>query len=119
MAKALGWLENGEMKDAVYNVVASGNRLRTDSSLERIDAPIDMATGQFNTTKGSAELMGVWTDPHFDPKQQAYYYVRVLQLPTARWTLYDELRAGVKYAADVPREIVKRAWGSPIWYEPR
>jgi hypothetical protein len=114
-----GWLENGEMKDAVYTVVASGNRLRTDGSVEPIDAPIDMATGQFNTTKGSAELMGVWTDPHFDPDQQAYYYVRVLQLPTARWTLYDELRAGVKYAADVPREIVERAWGSPIWYEPR
>lgn len=112
-----GWLENGEMKDRVYNVVASGNRLREDGTVEPIDAPIDLKTGQFNTEKGSPELMGLWTDPDYDPKQQAYYYVRVLQLPTARWTLYDELKANVKFAADVKREIVERAWGSPIWHE--
>jgi hypothetical protein len=114
-----GWLDDGVMKDIVYDVVASGHRLRKDGSVEPIDAPIDLATGAFNTAKGSAELMGVWTDPHFDPKQQAYYYVRVLQLPTARWTLYDELREGVKYPADVKRQIAERAWGSPIWYEPK
>jgi hypothetical protein len=112
-----GWVERGEMRDTVYNVVASGNRLKKDGTVEPIDAPIDMKTGQFNTKKGAAELMGVWTDPHFDPKQQAYYYVRVLQLPTARWTLYDELREGVTYPQDVKRQIVERAWGSPIWYE--
>jgi hypothetical protein len=61
--------------------------------------------------------MAVWTDPQFDPAQQAYYYVRVLQLPTARWTLYDEIREGVKFADDVKRQIVERAWSSPIWYE--
>lgn len=61
--------------------------------------------------------MTVWTDPNWDPKQEAFYYVRVLQLPTARWTLYDELRSGVKYPDDVKREIVERAWASPIWYE--
>jgi len=112
-----GWVERGEVRDEVYNVVASGDRLRKDGTVEPINAPIDMKTGKFNTAKGAAELMGVWTDPHFDPKQQAYYYVRVLQLPTARWTLYDELRDGVKYAPDVKREIVERAWGSPIWHE--
>lgn len=112
-----GWLENGEMKDEVYNVVASGDRLRKDGTVEPIDAPIDLKTGQFNTEKGSPELMGVWTDPDYDPKQQAYYYVRVLQLPTARWSLYDELKANVKFADDVKREIVERAWGSPIWHE--
>ena len=112
-----GWVENGQMKDKIYNVVASGNRLRKDGSVEPINAPIDLKTGKFNTQKGSAELMGVWTDPDYDAKQQAYYYVRVLQLPTARWTLYDELRANVKYPDDVKKQIVERAWGSPIWHE--
>lgn len=112
-----GWYEDGEMKDIVYNVVASGDRLREDGTVEPIDAPIDLSTGQFNTEKGSPELMGVWTDPDFDPNQQAYYYVRALQLPTARWTLYDEIRSGVSYPPDVKRQIVERAWGSPIWHE--
>jgi hypothetical protein len=94
-----------------------GNRLKTDGTVEPIDAPVDLKTGQFNTEKGSSELMAVWTDPHFDPAQQAYYYVRVLQLPTARWTLYDEIREGVKFADDVKRQIVERAWSSPIWHE--
>ena len=112
-----GWVENGELHDAVYDVVASGDRLRDDGTVEPIDAPIDMETGKFNTEKGDPELKGVWTDPDFDPNQEAYYYVRVLQLPTARWTLYDEINAGVKYADDVKRQIVERAWGSPIWHE--
>jgi hypothetical protein len=112
-----GWVENGELRDAVYDVVASGDRLRDDGTVEPIDAPIDMETGKFNTEKGDPELKGVWTDPDFDPNQEAYYYVRVLQLPTARWTLYDEINAGVKYADDVKRQIVERAWGSPIWHE--
>ena len=114
-----GWLENGEMRDTVYNAVASGDRMAADGTVEPIDAPIDMETGQFNTELGSPELSGVWTDPDFDPEEQAYYYVRVLQLPTARWNLYDEIRAGVEFPDDVPRQIVERAWGSPIWYEPR
>ncbi|MEJ2275640.1 MAG: DUF3604 domain-containing protein, partial [Woeseiaceae bacterium] len=112
-----GWLEDGEMKDKVYNALVSGDRMNDDGTVDPIDAPIDMETGQFNTTKGSPELMGRWTDPDFDPSQEAYYYVRVLQLPTARWTLYDEIREGVEYPDDVKMEIVERAWGSPIWYE--
>ncbi|MEJ2535171.1 MAG: DUF3604 domain-containing protein [Gammaproteobacteria bacterium] len=112
-----GWLEDGEMMDTVYDVVASGDRMREDGTVEPIDAPIDLETGQFNTEKGDVQLMGVWTDPDFDPTQEAYYYVRVLQLPTARWSLWDEIREGVTFAPDVKRQIVERAWGSPIWYE--
>ncbi|MCA0934272.1 DUF3604 domain-containing protein [Vibrio alginolyticus] len=112
-----GWIENGEPRDTVYNAVASGNRLKSDGTVAPIDAPINLKTGEFNSEKGAPELMGVWTDPNWDPKQEAFYYVRVLQLPTARWTLYDELREGVKYPDDVKRQIVERAWASPIWYE--
>ncbi|NIY93867.1 DUF3604 domain-containing protein [Vibrio diazotrophicus] len=112
-----GWIENGEPRDTVYNVVASGKRLKSDGTVAPIDAPINLNTGEFNSEKGDPELMGVWTDPNWNPKQEAFYYVRVLQLPTARWTLYDELREGVKYPDDVKRQIVERAWASPIWYE--
>lgn len=112
-----GWYENGEMKDTIYNVVASGNRLKDDGTVEPVNAPINLKTGEFNKQKGSPELKAVWTDPDFDPTLQAFYYVRVLQLPTARWTLYDELNAGVTYPKDVKRQIVERAWASPIWYE--
>jgi hypothetical protein len=114
-----GWYEDGEMRDTVYNVVASGDRLQKDGSVTPIDAPIDLKTGAFNKEKGSPELKGVWTDPDYDPNQQAYYYVRVLQLPTARWTLYDEIRSGVKYPDSVKKQIVERAWGSPFWHEVR
>ena len=112
-----GWYENGEIKDKVFTVVASGNRLKPDGTVTPINAPIDRTTGKFNAEKGDPELSGVWTDPDYDPEQQAFYYIRVLQLPTARWSLYDELKAGVKFAPDVKREIVERAWGSPIWHE--
>jgi hypothetical protein len=114
-----GWVVDGEIKDTVYNAVASGNRLQADGSVTPIDAPINLETGEFNTTKGDPELSGVWTDPDFDPAQQAFYYVRVLQLPTARWNLYDELRnPGVKFPEGTKKQIVERAWASPIWYEP-
>ena len=113
-----GWLENGEMKDQVYDVVASGDRLKDDGTVEPINAPINLETGEFNTEKGDAELMTVWTDPAFDPNQHAYYYIRVLQLPTARWNLYDEIREGIIFPEKTPKQIVERAWGSPIWYNP-
>lgn len=112
-----GWVEDGEMKDTIYDVVASGERLQADGSVTPINAPINIETGEFNTEKGDPELMAVWTDPDWNPEVEAFYYVRVLQLPTARWTLYDEIRQGVSYAEDVKREIVERAWASPIWYE--
>ncbi|MCP9200493.1 DUF3604 domain-containing protein [Gramella sp. GC03-9] len=113
-----GWVENGELKDKIFNVVASGDRLKSDGSVEPIDAPVNLETGEFNTEKGAPELSGVWTDPEFNPDQYAYYYVRVLQLPTARWNLFDEIRAGVDFPDRIPKQIVERAWASPFWYSP-
>ncbi|MBL7472712.1 DUF3604 domain-containing protein [Robertkochia sediminum] len=113
-----GWVENGELKDKVYNVVASGDRLQEDGSVTPIDAPVNLETGEFNTEKGDPELLGVWTDPDFDPSQYAYYYVRALQLPTGRWNLFDEIRHGVKFPERIPKTLIERAWGSPIWYTP-
>ena len=114
-----GWLEDGEMKEKIYNVAVSDNRkINADSSVDPIDAPVNLETAAFNTDKGSAELMTVWEDPDFDASQKAFYYARVLQLPTARWNLYDEIRQGVKFPSSVPKTVVERAWSSPIWYNP-
>ena len=112
-----GWLEDGEMKERIYNVAVSDNRrIKSDGSVEPLNAVINEETGAFESTLGSADLYAVWTDPDFDPSQKAFYYARVLQLPTARWTLYDEIREGVTYLESVPKSIVERAWSSPIWY---
>jgi hypothetical protein len=62
--------------------------------------------------------MGSWTDPAFDPKQHALYYVRVLEIPTPRWTTYDAVRNNLPLLEDVPAVIQERAWSSPIWYTP-
>jgi hypothetical protein len=62
--------------------------------------------------------MATWEDKNFDPNQHAFYYVRVIQLPTARWTLYDEIREGVSYKPGVAKTLQERAWSSPIWYNP-
>jgi hypothetical protein len=100
-----GWLEEGEMKDTVHKAIASGDRLNEDGTADPVDAPIDMATGQFNTEKGSSELTALRTDPDFEPAPEAYYYVRVLQLSTRRWTLFDEIREGVEYPDDVEKAL--------------
>ncbi|MFD1316453.1 DUF3604 domain-containing protein [Namhaeicola litoreus] len=114
-----GWVENGAMKDTIFNIAASEDRLKPDGTVTPIDAPIDMKTGEFNKEKGAPELMVVWKDPTFDPNQNAYYYVRVIQLPTARFSLWDEIRnPDVHYPEDTKKVIQERAWASPIWIEP-
>lgn len=114
-----GWVENGEMKEQIYNVAVSDKReIRADGSVALLDAPVNLETGAFVTDQGDPELSAFWEDPDFDPGQQAFYYTRVIQLPTARWTLWDEIREGVTYPESVPKTIQERAWGSPIWYSP-
>jgi len=115
-----GWLENGEMKEQIYNAAVSDNReIQADGSVAPLLAPVNLETGAFTTDKGAPELSAVWEDPDFDPGQQAFYYTRVIQLPTARWTLWDEIREGVSYPESVAKTIQERAWGSPIWYTPK
>ena len=63
--------------------------------------------------------MAVWTDPHFDPKSRAFYYVRVLEIPTPRWTTYDAAKLGIEPRKDVEVTIQERAWTSRIWYTPQ
>ena len=111
-----GWYENGAMKEKIYNIAASDNRMNSDGTVTPTDAKVNLDTGAFDATKGSNEFMVTWEDKDFNPTVNAFYYVRVIQLPTARWTLYDQIKEGVKYNDDVALTLQERAWSSPIWY---
>ena len=111
-----GWYENGEIKEEIYNLAVSDNRLQDDGTVIPTDANVNLETGAFDTTKGSNEFMVTWEDKSFNPNVNAFYYVRVIQMPTARWTLYDEIRENVEFKPEVARTLQERAWSSPIWY---
>ena len=115
-----GWIDaKGEPQDKVYDVVWSGKR-KPDAKgkLPPVGNTLDVKAATYANTIGSAELMGAWTDPAFDPKKPALYYVRVLEIPTPRWTTYDAVRNNLPLLNDVPATIQERAWTSPIWYTP-
>jgi hypothetical protein len=115
-----GWIDaKGEAQDRVFDVVWSGDRKPgKDGKVPPVGNTVDVAKAVWTNTIGSAELMGSWTDPSFDPKQHALYYVRVLQIPTPRWSTYDAVRAGLPLLEGVAATVQERAWSSPIWYSP-
>ena len=77
-----------------------------------------MKNARYANTIGESELAVVWTDPGFNPEERAFYYVRVIEIPTPRWTAYDALRFGVEIDEKVPMTTQERAYTSPIWYTP-
>lgn len=113
-----GWYENGELKERIYNVAASDDRLNEDGSVSPTTAKVNLETGAFETNKGNNQFMVTWTDPDFNPNQISFYYVRVIQIPTARWNLWDEIRENVKFPDQVAKTVQERVWSSPIWYTP-
>ena len=114
-----GWLDGKELKEKVYDVAWSGDRkIGTDGKLPPVGNTVNVVTASWTNTIGAPELGVVWTDPDFDPKQRAFYYVRVLEIPTPRWSLYDAVRFDVKHPDDAPTSTQERAYTSPIWYTP-
>jgi hypothetical protein len=117
-----GWLgKDGKAQERIYDVVwGDAERRRPDNrgALPPVGDTVDVATATWQDTIGDPELAAVWTDPDFDPSQRAFYYARVVEIPTPRWTAYDALRLGVKMAPEVPMKHQERAWTSPIWYSP-
>jgi hypothetical protein len=115
-----GWLdEGGATHEKVYDVVWSGDRKPgADGKLPAVGSTVDAARATFTNTIGASELGTVWTDPDFDPTQAAFYYARVLEIPTPRWTTYDAFRFGVPIPEGAPVETQERAYTSPIWYTP-
>ena len=104
----------------MIDVAWSGDRKRDeDGKLPPVGNTVDTKNATYANSIGSAELVGTWTDPEFDPKKPALYYVRVLEIPTPRWTTYDAARNNLELLPDVPATVQERAWTSPIWYTPR
>lgn len=116
-----GWLDkSGKPQEKVYNVVWSGDRkLDKDGKLPAIGNTVDVANATWTNTIGAPELITVWQDPDFNPDLKAFYYARVLEIPTPRWTAYDKAYfADSKFSDDVPMTLTERAYTSPIWYTP-
>jgi hypothetical protein len=115
-----GWQENGHGLEKVYDVVWSDDR-RADAKtgkLPPVGNTVDVKDASFKNTIGDTQLSIVWTDPDFDASQHAVYYVRVLEIPTPRWSTYDAKTLGIPVPTGVPASIQERAWSSPIWYTP-
>jgi hypothetical protein len=116
-----GWLDvNGRTREKVYDVVWSGKRQPNPKTgkLPPVGNTVNVAQATYTNAIGAPFLQAFWKDPAFDPVQRAFYYVRVLEIPTPRWTTYDAKVLGVKLPADVPASIQERASTSPIWYTP-
>jgi hypothetical protein len=115
-----GWVDgDGERHQKVYDVVWSGGRQPgADGKLPPVGNTVDVANATWTNTIGAPELIGVWSDPDFDPALAAVYYARVVEIPTPRWTAYEAKRFGVKMPPEVPMITQERAYTSPIWYTP-
>ena len=116
-----GWMDDaGEAHEKVYDVVWSGDRAPgADGKVPPVGNTVDVKNATFTNTIGDSELGTVWTDPDFDPSQKAFYYARVLEIPTPRWTTYDAYRFGVDIPEGAPTSTQERAYTSPIWYTPK
>ena len=115
-----GWLDSkGETHERVYDVAWSGGRRPgPDGKLPPVGNTVDEATASWRNSIGAAELATVWTDPDFDPAERAFWYVRVIEIPTPRWSTYDQAFFGETLPASIPRSTQERAYSSPIWYRP-
>jgi len=118
-----GWVDNaGKAHEQVFEVVWSDpatRRIGRNGKLATVGDTVDLATATYANSIGAAELRTVWRDPAFDPAQKAFYYARVLEIPTPRWPAYDAVRFGAKLGPEVIAKAQQRAYSSPIWYNPR
>lgn len=115
-----GWVDaEGKMNEKVYDVVWSDNR-KPDSKgkLPSVGNTVDVANASWTNTIGASELFAVWKDPDFNAKENAFYYARVIEIPTPRWTAYDAKYFKVNMPKEVPMITTERAYTSPIWYTP-
>jgi len=115
-----GWIDDdGNQRESVIDVAWSGDRkVDGNGKLAPVENTVDLSTGRVNNRVGAAELKALWTDSEFNPGQHAFYYVRVLQIPTARHTLLDAIALGLDKPPEGALTIQERAYSSPIWYTP-
>jgi hypothetical protein len=115
-----GWLDaKGETHEKVYDVVwSTGRKLDVNGVLPPVGNTVDIAAANWSNTIGASELGTVWTDPDFDPEESAFYYARVLEIPTPRWVVYDAFRFGIEIPEGAETTHQERAYTAPIWYTP-
>jgi hypothetical protein len=115
-----GWLDaKNVLHEHVYDVAWSGDRKPgADGKLPSVGNTVDLRNATWSDTIGAPELAGVWADPDFDPAERAFYYARVIEIPTPRWTAYDAVRFGIQPLPGTRMTITERAYTSPIWYTP-
>jgi hypothetical protein len=115
-----GWMDaGGELHEKVYDVAWSGDRRPdADGKLPAVGNTVDVANASWSNSIGAPELSTVWKDPEFDPGLRAFYYARVLEIPTPRWTAYEAMRFHLTLPAEVPMTLQERAYTSAIWYTP-
>jgi len=115
-----GWLDaDGDLHEKVYDVVWSdGRSMGANGKLPAVGNTVDLATATWANSIGDPELITVWEDPEFDPENRSFYYARVIEIPTPRWTAYDTLKFGVEVPEEVEMITQERAYTSPIWYTP-
>jgi len=115
-----GWSQNGQSFEKIFDVAWSGDRKpeKWSGRVPAIESTVDLEKATYSNRVGSVELKTVWTDPEFDPSLHAFYYARVLEIPTPRWTLIQAVKAGIPPPDVVPLTGQERAWSSPIWYTP-
>lgn len=114
-----GWIDaDGKTHERVYDVAVSGDRVIAEDGRARepVGNTVDIETATYTNTIGAAALDGIWTDPDFDPNENAFYYVRVIEIPKPRWTTHDAAFYGVPLPDVVPATVQDRAYTSPIWY---
>jgi len=116
-----GWLDkDGKTHEKVYDVAWSEDRKPdANGKLPPVGNTVDVAKASYKNTIGDPLMFGHWTDPDFDPDEQAFYYVRVLEIPTPRWTAFDAVRFNVDMPKDIPMVHQERAYTSPVWYTPK
>lgn len=115
-----GWAKSGQTFEKIYDVAWAGNR-KPDKYTGRvgpIGSTVDIAKASYTNTIGAVELKTVWTDPDFEPGVDAFYYTRVIEIPTPRWTTIQAKELGIAPPVSVAATVQERAWSSPIWFTP-
>jgi hypothetical protein len=116
-----GWQDDkGKLHERIYDIaVSDGREIGNDGRCKTpVGNTVDLKAANWTNTIGASELLAVWNDPDFDPKEKAFYYSRVIEIPTPRWVLYDKVRLGAKVPEGVDLIHQERAYTSPIWYTP-
>ncbi len=116
-----GWQDaNGVLQEKVYNVaVSDGRKIRKNGSVKNLTSTVDFEKVSYSNAIGNPQLATVWEDPDFNPSLSAFYYARVIEIPTPRWTEFDRQKFNYDILKETPREVQDRAYTSPIWYTPQ